>query len=77
MSATGNLLLCPTFKIEDRRAIVRRVLDALLADPECRYTFGRSEWKQLTPDEEGNWIARQHFTTVSLSYRESDPEPHL
>ena len=68
MTQQGNLLSCPMFKIEDRKTMVTRVLDALLADPYCRYNLGRGEWRQMTVDEVANWEARQHFTQVSQSY---------
>lgn len=53
----SNILLAPTHKISERRAILFRVLDALLADPNCRYDF-RGLYK-VSADEEINWQARQ------------------
>jgi hypothetical protein len=55
---TANLLECPTYKLEDRRTILLRVLGALLTDPDCRYDF-KGGWRQLTADEHGNWEARE------------------
>jgi hypothetical protein len=62
----ANLCNRPMFKIEDRKVMVQRVHAALLADPDCRYDF-KGLW-QYTPEEFGNWAARQHFLQVSMSY---------
>jgi hypothetical protein len=56
-----NLADAPTHKIADRREILNRVLDRLLASPDCRAVFNR-EWKPLNSDESANWEAR---TTIS------------
>jgi hypothetical protein len=53
----SNLLESPTYKIEDRRKILMRVLGALLTDRDCRTNF-RGEWKPLSVDETANWDAR-------------------
>jgi hypothetical protein len=53
----ANLLEHPTYKIEDRRRILLRILAALLADPDCRYDF-KSAWKYVE-DEHANWDARE------------------
>ena len=62
-----NLLTCPTYKIEDRKTILNQVLDALLADPDCRYEF-KGEWKQLTAGEQANWDARQSLTQIKQTF---------
>lgn len=67
----SNILLAPTHKIADRKAIADRVLDALLADSNARYNTGRGEWRPLTEEEEANWVARHHFFLVSWSYTEA------
>jgi hypothetical protein len=61
-----NLLDQSVFKIADRRDMCQRVLDALLADPDCRYTF--KPYRRPTPDEEGNWIARNLMVDAIDSY---------
>ena len=63
----ANLLTCPMYKIEDRKAIVVRVLDALLAGPDCRYDF-KGPWKKLTPDEQANWDARQSLVQIKQTF---------
>ena len=62
-----NILTCPTYKIEDRKAIVERVLLALELDPDCRYSF-KGEWKQLTVDQQANWDARQLLSQIKQSF---------
>jgi hypothetical protein len=69
---TANLLECLTHRIEDRKSIARRVLDALLADPDARMDF-RTPWRPLTVEEEANWISREHFASLLHSF----PEPTL
>ena len=53
----ANLLEAPSYKVEDRRAILKRVLAFLLKSDDCRYNF-KGPWVRLTPEEEGNWQAR-------------------
>lgn len=72
---TANLLACPMYKIEDRRAIVSRILDALLADPDCRYTFSHGEWKSMTPDEVANWESRELLVRIRDSFPVASDEP--
>lgn len=64
---SANLLNSPTFKIEDRRILAERILNALLADPSCRCDF-KGQWKQPTADEESNWISRQFFVQLKQSF---------
>jgi hypothetical protein len=68
----ANLLNAPTFKISDRKVIVNRVHEALLADPDCRYDF-KGMWLP-THAELGNWEARQHCLVVSQSYTPAEPD---
>lgn len=58
-----NLLNHPTYKIADRRAILVRLMAALLRDDNCTYP-GRGPWQKLTPEEIANWEARE--TVVGL-----------
>lgn len=58
-----NILDAPVHKIEDRRALAQRVFDRLLDDPDAQLDF-KGAWKKLSPDEQGNWEARQHFANV-------------
>lgn len=62
----GNLLDCPMYRLEDRRTIAKRALAALLDDPDCRYKVAPT-WQKLTPDQLGNWEAREHFVHVLRS----------
>ena len=64
---TANLLECPRYKIEDRKTIVSRVLDALLANPDCRYST-RGGWVKLTADEQANWEARELLAGIKRSF---------
>ena len=67
----ANLLNCPTYKIEDRKNIVARVLGALLADPDCRYAFhGRwsNAWVPPTADELANGEARETLVHILRSF---------
>ncbi len=68
-----NLDKAPTHKIEDRKAILLRVLDALLADPDCRYTFS-GIWR-ITADETANWEARQTISQLSQTFKVATHEP--
>ena len=68
-----NLDKAPTRKIEDRKAILLRVLDALLADPNCRYTF--SDIRRVTVDEIANWEARETVSRLSQSFKVATHEP--
>lgn len=63
----ANILNSPTFKIEDRKAILARVQDALLASPDCRYP-ARGGWTRLTEDEDANWAAREIITQLHRSF---------
>jgi hypothetical protein len=58
-----NIADAPIFKIEDRRALAQRVFDHLFADPSAVLDF-KGGWKKPTPDEIGNWAARQHFARL-------------
>jgi hypothetical protein len=55
---TGNLINCPTYKIDDRKAILARTLVALQADEDCRFGF-KGEWRKLSTEEQANWDARE------------------
>ena len=68
-----NLDKAPTHKIEDRKAILLRVLDALLADPNCRYAF--SDIRRVTVDEIANWEARETVSRLSQSFKVATHEP--
>lgn len=70
-----NLDKAPTHKIEDRKAILLRVLDALLADPDCRYDF-RGFYRQ-TADETANWEARQTISQLSQTFKVATHEPPI
>jgi len=50
----------PTVTEEDGRSILRHILDQLLADPDCRYTFRQP----ATKDEEANQNARFHIDAL-------------
>lgn len=67
----SNVADAPMFKITDRDILRKRILGALLADPDCRYTF-RGDWKPLTADEQANWDAR---TSLSGSTASTPDEP--
>ena len=62
----SNILLAPTHKISERRAILFRTLDALLADPDCRYDF----WGlyKVSADEEVNWQARETICGIIRTF---------
>ena len=75
MTQQGNLLSCPMFKIEDRKIMVTRVLDALLADPDCRYNLGRGTWRQMTADETANWEARELLVQIKRTFPVSTDVP--
>lgn len=62
----GNLLDCSTFKIADRKAILQRVYDALLASPDAMLDFKNQH--RYTPDETANWQARQDIADLLLSF---------
>lgn len=65
-----GLFRAPTFKIEDRRQLAMRVLDALHRDKDCRYkAFG--EWQKLTAEETANWEARETLAKILKTF----PEP--
>ena len=68
-----NLDKAPTRKIEDRKAILLRVLDALLADPNCRYTF--SDIRRVPADEIANWEARETVSRLSQTFKVATHEP--
>ena len=68
-----NIDKAPTRKIEDRKAILLRVLDALLADPNCRYAF--SDIRRVTVDEIANWEARETVSRLSQSCKVATHEP--
>lgn len=70
---TDNLCDCPTFKLDDRRAIAERCLKALLADPDCRNEL-KGTWRAMTADEEANWESRQFFVAVIASYPVKEPD---
>lgn len=55
---TGNLINCPTYKIEDRKAILERTYRALFEDPDCRVEF-KGLQQAYTKDETANWVARE------------------
>jgi hypothetical protein len=67
-----NLLSAPMYKIEDRVTIIERVLQALLADPNCKYIF---RVKEFTPDEQSNWDARQEMVRARNEYSRPHAEP--
>jgi hypothetical protein len=67
-----NILDAPTFKISDRKLLVARVHGQLLLSPDCRYPVAGG-WRNLTHDEYGNWEARQHLLSVSLSFPVDKP----
>lgn len=71
---TANLLDCPTYKIEDRREILDRVLRALQDDPNC-YHAVRGGWRRLTPDEAANWDARESITGLRSTFKVASDEP--
>ena len=50
-----NVADAPLHKLSDRWALLERVVQALLADADCRYTF-RERW---TTDQLANWYARR------------------
>lgn len=62
-----GLFAAPTFKIEDRRKIVLRVLGALLLDEDCRW-IERGEWQKLTSAETANWEARQTLMKILSTF---------
>ena len=53
----GNLLDCPMHQIADRKVILQRVYDALLADPDAALDFKGGH--RSTADELANWETRQ------------------
>jgi len=55
-----NLAEAPIHRLEDRRAVLQRILEALQRDPDCRYVFR----EKLNPDEEANWEARNDVQTA-------------
>lgn len=61
--AVGNILNCPTFRIDDRKVILARVYRALFEDPDCRVEF-KGLQHAYTKDETANWTARE--TVVRL-----------
>lgn len=63
----SNLLEAPKFKIEDRKQILERVHEALIASPDCRLDF-RGPWKKLTPSEADNWEARQTISSLLVNF---------
>ena len=62
-----NLLSAPTHKIEDRKAILERVHQALLSDRDARFNF-KGEWKKPSTDEDANWEARQMLTQIKQTF---------
>lgn len=73
---TTRFLDLPTYKIEDRREILERVLQALLADPDCFYPV-RGALKSLTPDEIANWEARESIMTLKRTFKVASDVPPI
>jgi hypothetical protein len=67
-----NLLDASTFKITDRKAILRRIQAALQRDPACRFDF-KGTWKEATPDENANWDARQCLLRLTSAFPVDKP----
>jgi hypothetical protein len=58
-----NLFNAPTFKLSDRRAILIRTLEALMADSACRWSF-KGTWREPTLEERDNWNARESVAAL-------------
>lgn len=72
-----NILDAPTYKLTARAAILERVLQALQADPLCRWDF-KGSYRNLTEDEEANWDARTTVAQLLFTFPASaavDVEP--
>lgn len=67
-----NLFNAPMHKLEDRKAILARVHDALLNDPDAQFNF-KGEWRQPTHEQIGNWESRQAISKLSMSFPDSKP----
>lgn len=72
METMMGLYRASTFKIEDRKAIVIRALQALLDSPDCRYKT--ESWRKLTPEEQSNWDARETMVAIQKTFPVSGPE---
>ena len=69
--STANLLDCPTYKLDDRREIITRVIDALFADPDCRYEFHgpwSGSWTAPNHDQVANWEARELLLQIRRTF---------
>jgi len=75
----GNLLDCPTHLVADRKAVLQRVYDQLIASPDAVLDF-RGGLHRYDPDELANWTARQVIADALQAFPASaaplsEPEP--
>ena len=61
----ANLCECPMHRLEDRKALLQRVYDALLADAPAVLSF-KGGMHRYTSDELANWHARQTIADLLL-----------
>jgi len=62
----GNLLDCPMYHIADRKAILQRVYESLIADPDAVLDFRGGH--RYTTDEIANWQARQSVADILATF---------
>ena len=61
-----NLLDCPMYHIADRKALLQRVYDALIADPDAVLDFRGGH--RYTAEEIENWQARQSVADILATF---------